>query len=105
MCAKKKEKQHLLNFRGRPLVRCGDVIYYGDINDRFIIELTIKSSTQVKDMKVAQKVAVRLVDSAYLSDRNKKTIKMSEKNGLFNAIDIASVWLERAKEFQMHGIP
>ncbi len=102
MSTEKTEKK-LLSFRGKPLIRCGNTIYYGNTNDRFIVEMQIKSTSDIKKMKVAEKVLVLLVDSAMPKDKNKKIIKMSEKLGLYNALETGIAWLNSAKEFQIQG--
>ena len=38
------EKSTFFSYKGKPLVRCGDVIYYGDMKDKFVVKLEIKSN-------------------------------------------------------------
>lgn len=102
MSTKKTEKK-FLSFKGRPLIRCGNTIYYGDINDRFIVEMQIRGSYNLKGMALSEKILVLLVDSEMREDTNRKIIKMSEKSGLYNALDVGSAWLDSAKEFQIHA--
>lgn len=90
-----KEKK-FLTYKGKPLVRCGDTIYYGNMNDRFVVKISIKSSSDLQDIKISEKVLVRLISTDSTLDSNKKIIKMSEKNGFYNSLDIAHIWLERA---------
>ena len=83
-------------YKGKPLVRCGNIIYYGSMNDNYIIKMEIKSTKNIGEMQVADKVSVQLMyTDANISSR-KQIIKASEKNGLYLAIDIADAWLERA---------
>lgn len=96
----KKESNKFLTYKGKPLVRCGNVIYYGDVNDRFIIEINIKSAHDVKELKVSDKVSVKLIDTDVSISLNKKIIKMSEKSDLFSALDIGYIWLDRAISYQ-----
>lgn len=103
MKADKKDKKNFLKFRGKPLVRSGNTIYYGDINDRFIAEMQIKSSYDLNGMKISEKILVLLVDSELSDGENKKIIKMSEKSGLYNALNTGGMWLDSAKEFQMQS--
>ena len=85
-----------LEYKGHPLRRKDNLIYYGSINDKYIIMLQILATKKVKDMDVATKVAVQL----QLTDPNVKSrdrvVKKSEKDSLYAAMDVASVWLERA---------
>ena len=85
-----------LTFKGRPLMRKDNLIYYGSMADSHIIMLQILDYKKVGDTDVANKVAIQL----QLTDPNIKgraqIVKRTEKNGLYTALDVAAVWLERA---------
>lgn len=83
-------------YKGKPLVRCGDVIYYGNMKDKYVIKLEIKSKKKVKDLEVADKVTVQLMYTDQNIRARKQIVKSSEKNGLYLAMDIADAWLTRA---------
>ncbi len=85
-----------LEYKGKPLVRKGDDIYYGDMSDKFVVKLTVKDSEKDGDITKANTVLVQLLDTDTSLDPAKRIIKKSEKTGLYNAMDIGSVWLERA---------
>ncbi len=84
-----------LTYKGKPIVRKGNTIYYGNMNDPFVIMLNIASSHEVNGIQIADKVKVHLVDT---NEPNPMAaiIKSSDKTGLWAAIDIASIWLQRA---------
>ncbi len=84
-----------LTYKGKPIVRKGNTIYYGNMNDPFVIMLTIASTHEVHGVKIADKVKVQLIDT---NEPNPLAaiVKSSDKTGLWTAIDIASVWLSRA---------
>lgn len=88
--------KEFFTYKGRPLVRCGDELYYGSMDERFVIRMQIKSKKTVGDMEIADKVAIQLMCTDPDLSPRKQLIKASEKNGLFLAIDIADIWLERA---------
>lgn len=88
--------KEFFSYKGRPLVRCGDELYYGSMEDRFVIRMQIKSKKTVGDLEIADKVAIQLMCTDPDLSPRKQLIKASEKNGLFLAIDIADIWLERA---------
>lgn len=92
------KEEAFLTYRGKPLVRCGDTIYYGNMNDKFVIKISVKSSLELQDLKISEKVSVRLIDTDPLLISDKKIMKISEKDGLYNALDIGSIWLKRALE-------
>ena len=85
-----------LNYKGRPLVRCGDTLYYGNMEDKFVIQLTIKDKEPDGDITSTKKILVQLLDTDTSVDPVKRIIKKSEKEGLYNAMDIGAIWLERA---------
>jgi len=88
--------KEFFSYKGRPLVRCGDELYYGSMNERFVIRMQVKSKKSVGDLEIADKVAIQLLCTDPDLSPRKQLIKASEKNGLFLAIDIADIWLERA---------
>ena len=83
-------------YKDKPLVRSGDVLFYGDMSDKYVVRLQIKSKKTVDDMEVADKVAVQLMSTDPDISPRKQVVKTSEKSGLYLALDIAEVWLKRA---------
>ena len=85
-----------LVYKGHPLRRKDNIIYFGSMADKYIIMMQILSTKKMADMDVATKVSVQL----QLTDPDLKSrarvIKKSEKDSLYAAMDVASVWLERA---------
>lgn len=58
--------------------------------------MQILETKKVEDMEVATKVAVQLqLTDPELKSRD-RVVKKSEKNSLYAAMDVASVWLDRA---------
>ncbi len=95
MAAKKEEK--FLEYKGRPLVRNGNTIYYGNMSDPYVICLNIiNNEDDIEDIKMSGKVVVQLLNTDPEVSLKDKIVKKSEKNGLFNALDLGAVWLERA---------
>ena len=88
--------KEFFTYKGRPLVRCGDELYYGSMDERFVIRMQVKTKKTVGDLEIADKVAVQLMCTDPDLSPRKQLIKSSEKTGLFLAIDIADIWLERA---------
>lgn len=89
-------EKEFFTFRGKPLVRCGDEIYYGNMEDEYVIRLQIKSKREENGMEIADKVAVQLLCTDPDLSPRKQLVKTSEKKGLYLAMDIADIWLERA---------
>ncbi len=93
MAAKTDE---MLEYKGRPLRRSGNLLYYGSMSDKYIIMMQITGTKKVDDLDVATKVSVQL----QLTDTDVKSrdrvVKKTEKDSLYSAMDVASIWLERA---------
>ena len=83
-------------YKGKPLVRSGDTIYYGSMKDKYVIKIDIKTKKKVGDLDVADKVTVQLMYTDPEIRTRKQIVKTSEKNGLYLALDIAEAWLTRA---------
>ena len=83
-------------YKGKPLVRCGDELYYGSMAERFVIRMQIKTKKTVGDTEIADKVAIQLLCTDPDLSPRKQLVKSSEKTGLYVALDIADVWLNRA---------
>ncbi|MBQ3356405.1 MAG: hypothetical protein IJG45_04740 [Oscillospiraceae bacterium] len=90
------ENKEVLMYKGHPLMRKDNLIYYGSMADEYIVMLQVLESTKMNDLDLATKVAVQL----QLTDPNAKArdriVKKTEKNGFYTALDVGCVWLERA---------
>ena len=84
-----------LTYKGKPLVRKGNEIYYGDMSEKYVIKFEILSTKKEGDIEAADKVKVLLLLSDTELSYKSRIVKTSEKNGLYEAMDIGSVWLER----------
>ncbi|MGX8711143.1 MAG: hypothetical protein ACQGTM_12975 [bacterium] len=91
-----ESKPQFPTYKGKPLVRCGDVIYYGSMQDKYVVKLEIKSKKKVQDLDVADRVTIQLMYTDQNIRSRKQIIKSSEKTGLYLAMDIADAWLTRA---------
>ena len=82
------DEKTVLQYKGRPLMRKDNMIYYGSMADL--------ETKKVQDTDIATRVSVEL----QLTDPNARAkdriVKKSEKDGFFTALDLGSVWLTRA---------
>lgn len=85
-----------LTYKGKPLVRKGNELYYGDMAEKYVVYFKIESTKKVGDLEVAEKVLIQLMDTDPEIRLKDRIIKKSEKIGLYNAMDIGAIWLERA---------
>ncbi len=90
------DEKTVLQYKGRPLMRKDNMIYYGSMADSHIVMLQILETKKVQGTDVATRVSVEL----QLTDPNARAkdriVKKSEKDGFFTALDLGSVWLSRA---------
>lgn len=91
-----KKGPKFLTYKGYPLVRCGKTIYYGNMSDPFVVMLQICSTKTVGELEVASRVTVQLLNTDPDVRPRERIVKKSEKQGLYQAMDIASIWLDRA---------
>ena len=90
------KKNDLLNYKGHPLMRKENIIYYGSMSDSHIIMMQILDSANNKDLSVAKRVSVQLQQTDPNVRMKERIVKKTEKNSLWSAMDIASIWLNRA---------
>jgi hypothetical protein len=84
--------EKFLEYKGKPLVRCGEEIYYGDMSESHVVKFTILSNGADGE---PNKIDVALLKSdTSLSDKD-RIVKKSTKSTMFDALDIGFVWLER----------
>ena len=90
------EEKSVLMYKGRPLMRKDNLIYYGSMADSHIIMLQVLESKKVNDLDVATRVSVQLQLTDPSVRSRDRIVKKSEKDGLYTALDVGFVWLERA---------
>ena len=79
----------ILKYKDKPLVRRGNMIYYGNPEDSYIILLKVNSSEKVQDMEVSKNISIILQEN----NGSGKMIKKAEREGMYAAMDIAEYWL------------
>ena len=90
------KKSEYLTYKEKPLLRCNNTIYYGDMSDPYVIMLQIMSKKEENGIEMADKIMVQLLSTDPNASPRERIIKKSEKKGLYNAMDIGSIWLKRA---------
>ncbi len=88
--------EKVLQYKGRPLMRKDNMVYYGSMADSHIVMLQILETKKMGDMEIASKVSVQLQLTDPSVRSRDRVVKKSEKDGFYTALDLGSVWLERA---------
>ena len=90
------DEKKVLMYKGHPLMRMGNLIYYGSMADTHIVMLQILETKTVNDVEIASKVSIQLQLTDPSVKSRERVVKKGEKAGLYTALDFGSVWLERA---------
>lgn len=81
-----------LIYKGKPLVREKNIICYGDMSEKCYLFLMILTNKKENGIEVPDRILIQILST----DEKQRIIKQGEKSGLYNALDIGMVWLERA---------
>lgn len=85
-----------LMYKGHPLMRKDNLIYYGSMADSHIVMLQILETKKVNDVDIATRVSVQLQLTDPAAKSRDRIVKKGEKAGIYTALDFGCVWLERA---------
>lgn len=85
-----------LMYKGKPLVRKGNEIFYGDTSEKYIVRFEILSASKDGNLEIADSVSVQLIKSGNDKPIKDRIAKESQKKTLFDALDVGFIWLERA---------
>ncbi len=88
--------EKILTYKGHPLMRKDNLVYYGSMADTHIVMLQILETKKVGDEEIASRVSVQLQLTDPAAKSRDRILKKSEKAGLYTALDVGCVWLERA---------
>ena len=80
----------LLFYRGFPLIRSGNTIFYGSAGAAFAAKPPIKETKKIADEEVPNKIMVQLLP------KNPADVAKARKGdyiGFYEALDTAHVWL------------
>ena len=87
-----------LVYRGHPLRRVDNLVYYGSMADKYIIMMQVLDT---EDVKRAKRVSIQL----QLTDPNLRSrdrvVRSTEKGSMAEAMEFATIWLERALSGKM----
>ena len=85
-----------LIYKGHPLMRKDNLIYYGSMADSHIVMLQVLETKKVGEADIATRVSVQLQLTDPSVRSRDRVVKKGEKAGLYSALDFGCVWLERA---------
>ncbi|MDD4850587.1 MAG: hypothetical protein PHO10_07795 [Gemmiger sp.] len=82
-----------LTYKGRPLVRCGNDIYYGFPTDPYVIYLQVLNTKEEHGAKVADKVHIVLLSTDVSKPLPERIVRQANKTGLFTALAFGDIML------------
>ncbi len=82
-----------ISYKEKPLVRCKNEIYYGNMADAFVVKFTVLSEDSDGE---PNKIKVQLLKSDTTLSDKERLVKETTKGTMFEALDFGFVWLERA---------
>lgn len=82
-------------YKGKPLVRKGNILYYGSMQDEYVVMLQITGTRPENGLDLASNVRVQLMRTGKDVKPQDIIVKKGEKEGLFRALELAEIWLSR----------
>ena len=88
-------EQNFLTYKGKPLVRSGDIIYYGSMKDAYVVMMQIRSKKMQGDQEVADLILLQLLATDETLSIKDRVANKGERHGLSEAMELADIWLSR----------
>ena len=87
-----------MTYKGYPLVRKGNDMYYGYMSDDFVVMLQAEKQMEQDGVAVSQRVRLYQMSTDEKLNPIEAIVNTSERNSLYEALDVAVTWLERANK-------
>ena len=92
-----------LYFRGKPLLREGNTFCYGSMSDKYMLFMIVLSNKTIKDgngndVEVPDKILIQVLSTDTTKPPHERVVKQFDRNGIFDAMDIGLIWLDRLNE-------
>lgn len=87
-------RKKTLTYNGKAVMRCGNRIFYGNLEDRFIVVLDILETNEVNNLSVASKVVVQLMDNTGELGKGEVFRKVT-RGDLYKALEVSDKWINK----------
>ena len=88
-------EKKILNYKGKPLIRQGNEICYGNVTDKYILVMMILETKKINELDVATKVFVQIQGTRETEDKKVNVVKFANFDSLYEAFDTGEYWLNR----------
>ena len=88
-------ENNFLTYKGKPLVRSGDTVYYGSMSDSHVVLMQIKSKKMQGDVEIADHIIMQLLATDETLSLKDRIVNKGERHGLAEAMELAEIWLNR----------
>ena len=89
-------KISFFTYKGFPLVRKDNIIYFGNMSDDYVVMLQIQETKKINNLDIATKVKIYQMSTDDSLNAGEAVIRTSERNSLYKALDLANAWLAKA---------
>lgn len=92
-------ENQFMTYKGYPLVRKGDDIYFGYMCDPYVVWMQVERKQKDETgISVSQKVRLCQMSTDDTLNPQDRVKKQAERDSLFDALNVALTWLERANK-------
>ncbi len=91
-------ENQFMTYKGYPLVRKGNDIYYGYMSDDFVVMMQVEKQTEMDGIAVSQKIRLYQMSTDEKLNPIEAIVNTSERDSLYEALDVAVTWLQRANK-------
>ncbi len=99
MTAERTKKKKQLTYKGKPIYRQGNRIYYGNLEDDLILVIDIVETKNIYGRQITQKAVFSIQDNT--GELGQGTVyRKGERDNLYKAFDMGSWWLQDALDMQ-----
>lgn len=89
------KQTNFFTYKGQPLVRKDNQIYYGEMSKKAVALLTIQTQKNLEDISLADEIQIQLISTDPQTPPQEMVIKHATRKGMYEALDLAGIWLER----------
>ena len=90
--------EQFMHYKGYPLVRKGDDMYFGFMSDPYVVMLQAEQTAEEQGIRVATKVRFYQMSTKEGLNPIEAIVKSGERESLYDALDVAATWLDRANK-------